>query len=295
MALIFSLNSENTLASLLAQHLGLSVSNFELRSFPDGETYLRVPQAVCGEKVVVVADLQNPNAKLLPLFFLGETLKDLGASQVGLVSPYLPYMRQDYRFHEGEGITSRYFAKLLSQVFSWLITVDPHLHRYHSLDEIYTIPSCVLHGALSIAKWIRDHVTCPLLIGPDQESQQWVVDVAQAARAPYVVLKKIRHGDRSVEVSVPEVEKWKRHTPVLVDDIISTGHTMMETIGHLNGLGMEAPVCIGVHGIFIGTAYEDLLKAGAREIVTSNTLFSSSSKIDLSDILASAVESFIYQ
>ncbi len=294
MALVFSLDAESALASLIAQGLGLDLSPVEIKNFPDGESYLRILQAVAGESVVLVGNLQSPNSKFLPLVFLAETLKDLGASKVGLIAPYLPYMRQDYRFHEGEGITSKYFAKLLSQTFSWLMTIDPHLHRYRSLSEIYTIPTYVLHGAPSIARWIRDHVPSPLLIGPDEESRQWVADVAQLAQAPYVVLEKIRYGDRTVKVSVPEVEKWKTHTPVLVDDIISTGHTMMETIGHLNRLGMAPPICVGVHGLFIGTAHEDLLRAGAREVVTTNTIFSKSSQIDVSSTLVSALGDFMH-
>ena len=199
-------------------------------------------------------------------------------------------MRQDKSFERGEGVTSKHFAKLISNYFDWIVTVDPHLHRYHSLSEIYTIPNEVVHAAPVVSDWIRSNINKPILIGPDSESEQWVSDVAERAGAPHIVLTKIRHGDRDVEVSVPDVEKWQDHTPVLVDDIISTGHTMIETIEHLKKVNMKAPICIGIHGIFSDNAYEELKKAGAESIVTCNSIPHGSNQIDLSKLISGAIE-----
>lgn len=198
-------------------------------------------------------------------------------------------MRQDKQFNPGEGVTSKYFAALLSHYFDWLITVDPHLHRLHSLSEIYSMPTVVLHAIDPIADWIKKHVEKPILIGPDQESKQWVANVAQKTNAPFIVLEKIRKGDRAVEVSLPQIEQYKNHTPVLIDDIISTARTMIETIKHLKNLHMPSPICIGVHAIFAGNAYEDLLKAGASKIVTCNTIKHPSNGIDLSELVAKSI------
>jgi len=79
---------------------------------------------------------------------------------------------------------------------------------------------------------------------PDEESAQWVSEVSRGAGVPYAVLQKIRMGDRDVEVSVPDVQAWRNHTPVLVDDIISTGRTMIETLGAFAVRGNETS---GVH------------------------------------------------
>ena len=77
----------------------------------------------------------------MPLALVAGTARDLGASSVGLVAPYLAYMRQDRMFRAGEGVTSVYFARLLADSFDWLVTVDPHLHRRRSLTEIYPFPA----------------------------------------------------------------------------------------------------------------------------------------------------------
>ena len=124
-----------------------------------------------------------------------------------------------------------------------------------------------------------------MLIGPDEESEQWVADVAKKADANFTVLKKIRHGDNDVEVSVPHIEKFKTYTPILVDDIISTGRTMIETIHHLKTAGMQAPICIGVHAVFAENAYQNLQNAGAAKIITCNTIPHPTNKIDISDLL----------
>jgi ribose-phosphate pyrophosphokinase len=92
-------------------------------------------------------------------------------------------------------VTSRSYAALLSSAFDALVTADPHLHRYRALDEIYRIPTRVVHTAPLIASWVAATVQRPLLIGPDSESEQWVSEVAAGAGAPWTVLRKIRRGD----------------------------------------------------------------------------------------------------
>ena len=270
--IVFSLPGNEKAAKGLAKNLDAESGKFVWRSFPDGESYVCAESEVNGKTAVVVATMHEPDAKILPLVFLAGTLKDLGAKRVILVSPYLAYMRQDRRFQPGEAVTSVYFARLLSEWFDALVTVDPHLHRRSSLDEIYTIPGIVLHAAPLISDWIRENIENPLLVGPDGESEQWVKAVAQSAGAPHIVLEKIRRGDRDVKVSLPHVEKWREKTPVLFDDIISTARTMIETIRNLKDVGSPAPVCLGVHAVFAGNAYRELLAAGAAAVYTCDTI-----------------------
>ena len=202
-----------------------------------------------------------------------------------LIAPYLAYMRQDKRFNPGEALTSASFARLLSGSLEGLLTVDPHLHRHHGLHEIYSIPARVVHAAPMLAEWIRSNVSNPVLVGPDSESEQWVADVAALAVCPYAVLAKIRRGDRAVEISVPDVERWRDHRPVLVDDIISTAHTMIETVHHLRTIEMQVPVCLGVHAVFAGDAVSELRATGVERIVTTDTIPHETNGIDISNLL----------
>jgi ribose-phosphate pyrophosphokinase len=185
-------------------------------------------------------------------------------------------------------VTSRQVARLFSEAFDWLVTVDPHLHRYGSLSEIYTIPTRIVHAAPLISAWIGAHVENPLIIGPDSESEQWVSEVATDAGAPYTVLTKVRHGDRDVEITIKDIDRLTGRTPVLVDDIISSGRTMLESVRLVGAAGRGKPVCLAVHGIFADRADALLAQGGAR-VVTSNSIPHLTNEIDVGTILADAV------
>lgn len=280
-------------AAPLAQEIGAETGRLALRHFPDGESYVRVESEVAGREIILAASLDAPDNKLLPLIFAAQTMKELNAARIGLVAPYLAYMRQDTSFQPGEAVSAVHFARLLSATVDWLVTVDPHLHRFDSLDQIYSIPSHVAHAAPLIAEWICQNIEKPVLIGPDSESEQWTAAVAKACDAPSTVLQKVRHGDRDVEITVPNIGQWRNHTPVLVDDIISTAHTMIETISKLQHAGLGNPVCIGVHAIFAGDAFVALKTAGAARIVTCNSVQHPSNCINLSGLLAAGVQAML--
>lgn len=268
---------------------GFECGQATVRRFPDGESYIRIESAVDRREVALVCTLDRPDDKLLPLLFMARTARELGATRIGLVAPYLAYLRQDRRFKSGESVTSQHFAAVLSECFDWIVTVDPHLHRYCCLDALYTVRSQAVHAATLITEWIQAHVERPLIVGPDSESEQWVRDVARQANAQYTVLEKTRRGDRDVDVTVPDVDRWRDHTPVVLDDIISTARTMIETTHHLTAAGLAAPTCIGVHAIFAGDAFDELRRAGAGDIVTCNTVAHPSNAIDVTPSLVAAV------
>jgi ribose-phosphate pyrophosphokinase len=291
--ILFTLPGNELLAAAIGTALGAEIGTIALRHFPDGESYVRVISEVKGRTAIVVCTLHRPDEKLLPLMYLCRVLKDLGAGPITLVAPYLSYMRQDKAFQPGEAITSAYFAALLSSFSDSLVTIDPHLHRRSSLQEIYSIPCQVLHASSLISAWIKRHVKDPVLIGPDSESEQWVSVVARDADAPFTVQEKTRLGDADVRVTVSHVDRYLDRTPVLVDDIISTARTMIETVGHLKRMGLKAPWCIGTHGVFAGKAYEDLLAAGAARVITCDTIPHPSNAIGVSSLIVPALEQLL--
>jgi ribose-phosphate pyrophosphokinase len=146
----------------------------------------------------------------------------------------------------------------------------------------------VVHAAPLISDWIKANVTDPLIVGPDSESEQWVAAVASDAHAPYSVLDKVRRGDRDVEIRLKDLEQWRGRTPVLVDDIISTGRTMIEAVRLLTSQGWPAPVCVAVHGLFADDADVLLARAGAR-VVTTNTVPHETNAIDIGKALAALI------
>jgi ribose-phosphate pyrophosphokinase len=288
-AIMMALPGAETLATALRGHLGCEAGELLLHRFPDGETCPRLARAVAGRDVVLVAALEHPDSKIMALYLSTCVARELGARSVGLVVPYLPYMRQDAVFAPGQGVTSRHVARLLSGCCDWLVTVDPHLHRYHNLSELYEIATEVVPAAPLIARWIGANVARPVLVGPDQESEQWVAQVAAGAGCPYTVLSKVRSGDREVAVSLPDAAQLAGRTPVLVDDIVSTARTMIAAVERLKAGGFAAPVCIGVHALFAGAAYAELQAAGAGRIVSCDTVAHASNQIGVGAPLATAV------
>lgn len=272
------------LATLADGELG----TLETRRFPDGETYLRFGTDPRGRTTVVVCTLDRPDDKVLPLIFASATARDLGAARVGLIAPYLAYMRQDRRFSEGEAVTSVHFARLLSSAFDWLVTVDPHLHRYRDLGEIYRMPAVAVHAAPLLSDWIKAHVPRSLLVGPDAESEQWVAAVAVRADAPHVVLRKERFDDRRVQISVPDLSEWSDRTPVLIDDIISSAGTMIEAAQRLATAGLSRPICVGVHALFSGESYRSLREVAGR-IATTNTVPHETNAMDIAPAVAERI------
>jgi ribose-phosphate pyrophosphokinase len=285
--LVFALPGNEAMADSLCLLMGAERGELETRQFPDGEAYIRFVTNPANRSVILVCTLDHPDPKFLRLAFAAAAARDLGALRVGLVAPYLAYMRQDKRFQAGEAVTSRTFAALLSSAIDWLVTVDPHLHRYPSLNAIYTRPAQVVPAAPAIAAWIRTHVPQPFIIGPDVESEQWVAEVAQSTHAPYRVLSKERRGDRDVQVTVPDLQLFAARTPIVIDDIISSGETMLATLRHLRAQSLPPALCVGVHALFSDNAYASLRDL-ALQVVTTNAVPHASNDVDIAPAIADA-------
>lgn len=277
------------LAAKIAGYLAVASRPLEWHHFPDGESLVTIPEELSGADVAFVATLRDPDRLALPLRFAAATARELGARRVGLVAPYLGYMRQDRRFVAGQTVSAPLFADFLGESFDWLVTVDPHLHRIARLEDVFPVPAIHVATAPLLADWIRENVPDAVLVGPDSESQQWVGEVARLANRPYEVLKKRRTGDRAVDVSVPGSAALLQGTPVILDDIASSGRTMVRAIERLVAVGTRRPHCLIIHGIFAGSAFEDLAAAGARRIVTTDTVPHPSNGIGTGRAIAHAI------
>ena len=287
--LLYACPGNESRADRLALRLGAQRGDAVWHRFPDGETLVRIDTSPAGERTWLVCTLAEPDAKILPLLFAADALREQGAARVGLVAPYLAYMRQDTQFHPGEGVSSRYFCALLAQHFDWLVTVDPHLHRTKQLTEIFEQSNCTVHVAKVLAEWIRLNVRDPVLIGPDGESAQWVSAVAEIVQAPWTNLTKERFGDREVRVSIPDRDILQGRNPVLVDDIISSGQTLAAAAAQLRAANLPAPVCVAIHGVFAPGAREALHAAGVARIAVTDTIAQPEAVIDVTPTLAEGV------
>ncbi len=221
---------------------------------------------------------------LYDIVFAAETAKDLGAKKVILVAPYLAYMRQDKRFNPGEAVSSRIMAKLLNNSVDKIITVDPHLHRYRSMKEVFTISAKNLTANLLIADYVKKKISNAVIIGPDWESYQWAEAIAKRIGVESTVLEKTRYSSRHVTSKMVKRVEIKGKTVVIVDDIISTGHTIAEAAKKAKAAGAKKIVAIGVHGLLVENAISKLHQAGVSEVITTNCIEHKTNRIDVTEL-----------
>ncbi len=284
--IITSCGNSEEIAKNIARKLRVKYSPLTIAAFPDGDLYLKYNTDLKGQKVVIVQSFQpHPDMSLFDVLFAAEAAKDLGAKKVILVAPYLSYMRQDKRFNPGECISSKVMAKLLNNSIDKLITVDPHIHRYKSLKDIFTIQTTKLTANSLIADYIKEHFKNEVIIGPDAESFQWAEDIAKRIKVSATVLKKTRFSSRHVEVRMNNPIEIKGKNVVIVDDVISTGHTVAEAAKKAKKMGAKEISTVAVHGLFVENGIDKLKKAGVSKIITTNTIEHPSNKIDITPLL----------
>lgn len=277
------------IAGDLKKKAKVKYAELETARFPDGEIYVRYPVPVKGHKVVLVQSFYgNISDEMMEVVFAAQTAKDLGAKEVALVAPYFPYFRQDKRFKPGECISIQVVAKMLNRFIQRLFVVDPHLHRLNSMYDVFTCKCHKLTADPAIAKYIKNNLKNVILIGPDWESYRWAEKTADIVGCDSAILEKKRYSATKVDVRINKKIDLKNKTVVLVDDIISTGHTMEEAIKDLKKIGAKKFVIICVHSLFIGDALKRLKKTGAK-IISCNTIKHTTNRIDISPVIQSAL------
>lgn len=274
------------LAKKVARKINAEYGKLHTDKFPDGETYLKLPFPVQGKKAIIVEGMHpNPNEALIETIFAARTARELGAKDVVLVAPYLAYLRQDKRFHPLECWSNRIMAALL-HFADRIIVVDPHIQRIPNLQSIFKIPAKQITANKLIAEYIQKNIPDPVILGPDEESYQWAEEIAETIRIEATVLRKKRYTSRHVVIKLKRDLSLKNKNVVIVDDIISSGHTMIEVIKQAKKQKAKTITCIAVHGIFAENALSKLKKAGATRIITTNTVVNTTSKIDVSPVIA---------
>jgi len=272
----------------LAAALGIEHAEIAEHLFPDGESRITLPPRLSG-RVLVYASLDGPNDRLVPLLLALHGLRAAGARWIGLVVPYLAYMRQDAAFHPGEVISQRIIASLLAAPVDALWTVDPHLHRIATLDEVFPGIRCTaLTAGPLLADWVRAEAGNAVLIGPDREAEQWVRAIAEQCGRPWGVAEKTRLGDREVRIRLPDIPVAGRRC-VLIDDVASTARTLAAATGQLLQAGATAVDVLVTHALFAGDAEDALRASGVDRLVSTNSIAHRSNALALAPLLAASI------
>ena len=287
--IILGFAESRKLASDLAALLSLESGEVEVHRFPDGESRVRVPYKL-PMHVIICLSLDRPNEKLIELLLAADAARENGAMKLTLLAPYLCYMRQDSAFHAGEAVSQQTIGALLGGVFDAVITVDPHLHRIERLEQAVSCSHAIaLTATRPIAEFIASRFERPLLIGPDAESLQWVSSIAEGWGFDFAIGRKERLGDRNVSIHLPENRSVSGRDVVIVDDMASTGRTMVAAAESVLKGGPASVSLIVTHALFVGDAEARIRATAVDHLWSADSIEHSTNAIVLAPLLADGI------
>lgn len=269
------------LAGALARALDAELLEAETTTFADGELYVRVPADLEGEEVALV-QTTYPNDHLVELFFLQDAVWDMDPASLAVVIPYYAYGRQDKRFQAGEAVSSRAIARRLSAEADRILTVDVHDER---VMDYFDVPARNLSGMPALARSFAELET-EMVLAPDENAARHAKRVGEAMDIPWDYLVKERLDSWTVETQ-EKVLDVKGRRVAIVDDVISTGGTMVNAARMARSQGAVSLVAGCVHGLFAGGAAERLKAFDA--VVATDTVASSYSKVSVAPEVAAAL------
>jgi ribose-phosphate pyrophosphokinase len=297
--LIIGGSASQPLAEKVAKELGQEAGRMEVKRFPDGEKYLRVHDDVKDQDVAVVQSLyRTPDDKIFELLLLTDTLRDLGARSITAIVPYLAYARQDSRFFPGEAVSSASLARLLESAgITSLLTIDCHLHRLGDVGKVFRIPARNLTAMHELGKYAAAHLKPrdPIIIGPDEEAEQWAAVVAKELDAEHTVFRKVRirkegETDSKVKVDAGEANPKGRDV-IFADDIISTGGTISEAAKACKKKGARRIFVLCTHPVLVEGALKRIKAAGVLKVIGTDTYPGPVSKVTVAPVIAAALKS----
>ena len=265
--LLFALNGSQAYAARVAGHLGCQLAEHEERLYEDGEHKSRPLQPVNGREVVVFHSLygdsqQSGNDKLCHLLFFCGALKDAGARRVQVVAPYLCYGRKERRTLPQDPIISRYVAAMFEACgVDRLLTLE--VHNDAAFDNAFRIPSQNLAGATLFAEYFAARVGGAevVAISPDtggiKRAEQFRQALQQRLGRPVASAYMAKHRRNDVVTDSILIGDVAGRTAIVVDDLISTGSTLLRAAEALHAAGATRILAGAVHGLF--TAGTELL------------------------------------
>ena len=287
--LIIGCSNSKDLAKSVAKKLNQEYSELNVKHFPDGELYIKFETEVKNKEVILVQTFKPANEAILEVILARDTAKELGAKKVILVCPYLAYIRQDKRFNDGEAVSSKVIGNLLKD-FDKVITIDPHLHRYKSVSEMIKTKTEKLSANDLIKNYIKNNYKNPIIIGPDEESYQWAKEIADSIGSNAAILKKQRFSATRVKEVLESPIDVKNKDVIIIDDILSTGKTILEAIRNIKEHKTKSINVIAIHGVFADLETYKKIKKLTKSLITTNTINNSNAKIDVSSLIANSLK-----
>ncbi|MDQ3852270.1 MAG: ribose-phosphate pyrophosphokinase [Thermoproteota archaeon] len=277
------------LANNIARRLGAQLAVASLRIFSDGESSIKLGSV--GKNCVIIQSTNPPtDTHLIQLLMMAKKCTDDGARDISAVIPYLGYARQDRAFMEGEVVSISLVAKLFESVgLKHIITVDIHsqlaMSYFASIQNVSSIPLLADYAS-------KMKLSDPIAVSPDAGGTGRAKEFARHLDIDVLVLKKSRHrvtGDVTVDESL-DMDIYNRDA-IVIDDIISSGDSLVKAAEVLQKKGVRKIYAMATHALLVRDADEKIKSAGVEDIISTNSVPSQYSKVDLSPEIALALKS----
>jgi len=281
--------SARSIAEDISKSLHEPLLKATYKRFPDEEFYVRILEEIKGEDVLIV-QTAYPDQKIIELLLMQAAAVEAGAKTITVALPYFGYSRQDKKFEEGEPISAKTIAEHISLHASGVITIDPH--KDHIL-KFFTVPAFGVSATAEIAKYLKPkHID--FILAPDKGAKDRAKLAASIIGCEHDHLEKTRIDGNTVKIQ-PKNINVQNKTVAILDDIISTGGTMANSIKELKRQGAKHVYVACTHGLFIGEAKAKLLSSGCDEIIATDTIENEFSKVKVAPcIIDMLLEKFEY-
>jgi len=271
--------ASKTIAEDLSKNLKIPIANTISKRFPDDELYVRIIDDVSKEHVIII-QTTYPDYNIIELFLLQNAVEEADAKEISVVIPYFGYARQDTKFKNGEPISAKALANLISLNADRVITVDPH--KEHILD-FFSTNAYSASAVPEIAKYLKER-NIDLILAPDKGALERAKQASKIIGCDFDYMDKTRIDGATVEIKPKKLDVQNKNVAI-IDDIISTGGTMAISIQELKKHGAKKVSVACTHGLFAGDAIKKLNSAGCDEIISTDTIQSDYSKVRVSPSL----------
>lgn len=273
-------SASQSLAAALAAETGEGLAPVEVKRFPDGEFLARVPPEL--DRAVVVASTVSGDAHL-EVLQLQDAAREAGADEVVTVLPYMGYARQDRAFADGDPVSARAVARAISTGSDRVLAVNPHKP---AVCEFFEVAADAVDASARLAEPLPADLADPLFLAPDEGAAALAETVRDAyGRGDVEAFEKTRLSGSEVETTPGDVAVADRDV-VLADDIVATGSTMCEAIGHLNDRDAGRVFVACVHPMLVGGARTKLARAGVEAVYGTDTVERAVSAVSVAPTLA---------
>ncbi len=280
-------SASQKLAAKVAGELGETLCPMETRKFPDGERYIRIGGNVTENAIVIQSTGYPQDQNLIELFLILKTLKSMHVENVKVVIPYFGYGRQEKRFKKGESVSAAVIAQLIEDAgASEFYSINLH---ENGICDFFDIPAYNISAMPLIADYVGERFENPLIVAPDIGALPFAKEIAELLDCEFDHLEKTRLSPDKVETKTKNLDVKGKET-IIIDDIISTGGTIVNAVNILRQHNADKVVVSCIHPVLVEDALLKIFTAGVDDVIATDTLRSDVSMISVAPLVAEAIQ-----